>query len=192
MFFVAKGQTLSGQAQFEVRLCDLSLFQWDTLNSIAQNAIVPNGCRVEENEPDFRIISRCNGFDLGAGRISQRTGAEYVSVSLPSWWPSTATSPAPPATTTPRWSSSGTRPAELNTVPATSGAFFLVVLTLSRRIKTRTTVPCPGRWTFKICLKTRARNWYAESVQCCCRRQCFWVFCRYGTESLSLSATSPT
>ena len=55
-----------------------------TLNVTAQIAIVPNGRKAKENEPDFRIISRRNGFELGAGwnRTSQSTGAEYVSVSL--------------------------------------------------------------------------------------------------------------
>jgi len=55
-----------------------------TLNVTAQIAIVPNGRKAKENEPDFRIISRKNGFELGAGwnRISQSTGAEYVSISL--------------------------------------------------------------------------------------------------------------
>src|SRR5688572_3329015 len=55
-----------------------------TLNVTAQIAIVPNGRKTKDNEPDFRIISRKNGFELGAGwnRISQNTGAEYVSISL--------------------------------------------------------------------------------------------------------------
>lgn len=55
-----------------------------TLNVTAPIAIVPNGRKAKDNEPDYRIISRKNGFELGAGwnRISQNTGAEYVSVSL--------------------------------------------------------------------------------------------------------------
>ena len=55
-----------------------------TLNVTAQIAIVPNSRKAKENEPDFRIISRRNGFELGAGwnRTSQSTGADYVSVSL--------------------------------------------------------------------------------------------------------------
>lgn len=55
-----------------------------TLNVTAQIAIVPNGRKVKDTEPDFRIISRRTGYELGAGwnRISQSTGAEYVSVSL--------------------------------------------------------------------------------------------------------------
>ena len=55
-----------------------------TLNVTAQIAIVPNSRKAKENEPDFRIISRRNGFELGAGwnRTSQSTGADDVSVSL--------------------------------------------------------------------------------------------------------------
>lgn len=55
-----------------------------TLNVTAPIAIVPNGRKAKESEPDYRVISRKNGFELGAGwiRTSQTTGAEYVSVSL--------------------------------------------------------------------------------------------------------------
>lgn len=55
-----------------------------TLNVTAPIALVPNGRKAKDNEPDYRIISRKNGFELGAGwnRISQSSGAEYVSVSL--------------------------------------------------------------------------------------------------------------
>jgi uncharacterized protein (DUF736 family) len=55
-----------------------------TLNVTAPIAIVPNGRKTKESEPDYRIVSRKNGFELGAGwvRTSQTTGAEYVSVSL--------------------------------------------------------------------------------------------------------------
>jgi uncharacterized protein (DUF736 family) len=55
-----------------------------TLNVTAPIAIIPNARKAKESEPDFRIISRKNGFELGAGwnRYSQATGAEYVSVSL--------------------------------------------------------------------------------------------------------------
>ena len=55
-----------------------------TLNVTAQIAIVPNNRKAKDSEPDFRIFSRRTGFELGAGwnRISQITGAEYVSVSL--------------------------------------------------------------------------------------------------------------
>lgn len=55
-----------------------------TLNITAPIDIVPNGRKAKDNEPDFRIISRKNGYEVGAGwnRISQNTGAEYLSVSL--------------------------------------------------------------------------------------------------------------
>ena len=55
-----------------------------TLNVQAPISIVPNGRKAKDNEPDFRVISRRNGYELGAGwnRISRSTGEEYVSVSL--------------------------------------------------------------------------------------------------------------
>jgi len=55
-----------------------------TLNVTAPIAILPNTRKSKDAEPDFRIISRKNGFELGAGwnRISKNTGEEYVSVSL--------------------------------------------------------------------------------------------------------------
>lgn len=55
-----------------------------TLSVTAPIAIIPNGRKVKDSEPDYRVVSRKNGFELGAGwvRTSQTTGAEYVSVSL--------------------------------------------------------------------------------------------------------------
>ena len=55
-----------------------------TLNVTAPITIVPNGRKTKENEPDYRILSRKNGFELGAGwkRFSQNNGAEYVSVTM--------------------------------------------------------------------------------------------------------------
>ena len=55
-----------------------------TLNVTAPIAIIPNNRKSKESEPDYRIISRKNGFELGAGwiRSSQTTGADYTSVSL--------------------------------------------------------------------------------------------------------------
>ncbi|MGN6096615.1 MAG: DUF736 domain-containing protein [Bosea sp. (in: a-proteobacteria)] len=55
-----------------------------TLNVTAPISIIPNARKAKDSEPDFRVVSRKNGFELGAGwnRFSQNTGAEYVSVSL--------------------------------------------------------------------------------------------------------------
>lgn len=55
-----------------------------TLSVSAPIAIVPNGRKTKENEPDYRVISRKNGFELGAGwvRTSQMNGNEYVSVTM--------------------------------------------------------------------------------------------------------------
>ena len=45
---------------------------------------VQSDLRVYSDDVDYRIVSRKNGFELGAGwvRTSQTTGVEYVSVSL--------------------------------------------------------------------------------------------------------------
>ena len=58
--------------------------QLTTLSVTAQIALVKNGRKVKDNEPDYRIVSRKNGFELGAGwnRTSKSSGEEYVSVSL--------------------------------------------------------------------------------------------------------------
>jgi uncharacterized protein (DUF736 family) len=55
-----------------------------TLSVTAPIALVPNARKTKETEPDFRIVSRKNGFELGAGwkRVSNASGNEYVSVSL--------------------------------------------------------------------------------------------------------------
>ena len=55
-----------------------------TLDVTAPIALVPNARKAKDNEPDYRILSRKNGFELGAGwnRISKSTGEEYISVSL--------------------------------------------------------------------------------------------------------------
>ncbi len=55
-----------------------------TLTVSAPIAIVPNGRKSHENEPDYRIVSRKNGFELDAGwvKTAKSTGAEYVAVSL--------------------------------------------------------------------------------------------------------------
>ncbi|PJR10235.1 DUF736 domain-containing protein [Sinorhizobium meliloti] len=47
--------------------------------------IVENAKKDENGqEPDYRVLANRNGFELGAAwvRTSQRTGAEYISVSL--------------------------------------------------------------------------------------------------------------
>jgi len=55
-----------------------------TLSVTAPIVITPNTRKAKDNEPDYRIISRKNGFELGAGwnRRSKNTGDEYISVSL--------------------------------------------------------------------------------------------------------------
>ena len=55
-----------------------------TLSVSAPIALVPNARKTKDNEPDFRVIGRRNGFEVGAGwrRISKTTGEEYISVSL--------------------------------------------------------------------------------------------------------------
>jgi uncharacterized protein (DUF736 family) len=58
--------------------------QLTTLSVTAQIALVKNGRKAKDNEPDYRIVSRKNGFELGAGwnRTSKSSGEEYISVSL--------------------------------------------------------------------------------------------------------------
>ncbi|MCW6536245.1 DUF736 domain-containing protein [Sphingomonas lycopersici] len=55
-----------------------------TLTVSAPIAIIPNGRKAKDSEPDYRIVSRKNGYELGAGwkKFSQATGVEYVSVVL--------------------------------------------------------------------------------------------------------------
>ena len=47
-----------------------------TLTVSAPIAIIPNNRKTKDSEPDYRIVSRKNGFELGAGwkRFSQNTG----------------------------------------------------------------------------------------------------------------------
>ena len=58
--------------------------QLTTLSVTAPIALIRNARKAKESEPDYRVISRRNGFELGAGwnRISKNTGEEYISVSL--------------------------------------------------------------------------------------------------------------
>ena len=55
-----------------------------TLNVTAPIVLMPNTRKAKDNEPDYRVVARKNGFELGAGwnRISKNTGEEYISVSL--------------------------------------------------------------------------------------------------------------
>ncbi|MES2067532.1 MAG: DUF736 family protein [Pseudomonadota bacterium] len=54
-----------------------------TLVVTAPIALVPNVRKSHDLAPDYRIISRKNGFELGAGwiKVSEK-GNEYISVSL--------------------------------------------------------------------------------------------------------------
>ena len=55
-----------------------------TLTVSAPIALIPNSRKTKDNEPDYRIISRKNGYELGAGwvRTSKMSGEDYISVSL--------------------------------------------------------------------------------------------------------------
>lgn len=50
--------------------------------SLRRSRFVLNGCKANDSETDYRVVSRKNGFELCAGskRISQSNRAEYVSV----------------------------------------------------------------------------------------------------------------
>ena len=55
-----------------------------TIRVNAPIAIVPNAQKASEEAPDFRVIHRRTGFEIGAGwnRIARQTGEEYLSVKL--------------------------------------------------------------------------------------------------------------
>lgn len=55
-----------------------------TIRVNAPIAIVPNESKSSGEAPDYRILHRKTGFEIGAGwnRISRQTGEEYVSVKL--------------------------------------------------------------------------------------------------------------
>lgn len=55
-----------------------------TIRVNAPIAIVPNASKASEGAPDYRILHRKTGFEIGAGwnRISRQTGEEYLSVKL--------------------------------------------------------------------------------------------------------------
>ncbi|MBY5763434.1 DUF736 family protein [Rhizobium leguminosarum] len=55
-----------------------------TIRVNAPIAIVPNASKASEEAPDFRVIHRRTGFEIGAAwnRIARVTGEEYLSVKL--------------------------------------------------------------------------------------------------------------
>lgn len=58
-----------------------------TLQVTAPIAVVPNQKKsADSREPDYRIVAKRNGFELGAGwkRTSKVTGEEYISCSFSS------------------------------------------------------------------------------------------------------------
>ena len=55
-----------------------------TLRVNAPISVIPNPNKSHEDAPDYRIVNRRTGFEIGAGwnRVSQRSGEEYLSVKL--------------------------------------------------------------------------------------------------------------
>ncbi|MCP2138593.1 uncharacterized protein (DUF736 family) [Rhizobium sp. SLBN-94] len=55
-----------------------------TIRVNAPIAIIPNASKASEEAPDYRILHRNTGFEIGAGwnRISRQTGEEHLSVKL--------------------------------------------------------------------------------------------------------------
>ncbi|MCA1439384.1 DUF736 family protein [Ensifer sp. IC4062] len=55
-----------------------------TLRINAPIAVLPNANKSHEDAPDYRVINKRTGFEIGAGwnRISPRTGVEYTSIRL--------------------------------------------------------------------------------------------------------------
>ncbi|MGO8082341.1 DUF736 family protein [Rhizobium leguminosarum] len=55
-----------------------------TIRVNAPIAIVPNASKESDEAPDFRVIHRRTGFEIGAAwnRIARVTGEEYLSVKL--------------------------------------------------------------------------------------------------------------
>ena len=55
-----------------------------TLRVNAPITLIPNANKSREDAPDYRIVNKRTGFEIGAGwnRISQRSGEEYLSVKL--------------------------------------------------------------------------------------------------------------
>ena len=57
-----------------------------TLTVTAAIALIPNARKTKDNEPDYRIVSRKNGYEHGAGwnRTSKSSGEPYISISMAS------------------------------------------------------------------------------------------------------------
>jgi uncharacterized protein (DUF736 family) len=55
-----------------------------TLRVNAPISVLPNPNKSREDAPDYRIVNKRTGFEIGAGwnRISQRSGEKYLSVKL--------------------------------------------------------------------------------------------------------------
>ncbi len=55
-----------------------------TLRVNAPITLIPNTNKSREDAPDYRIVNKRTGFEIGAGwnRVSQRSGEEYLSVML--------------------------------------------------------------------------------------------------------------
>ena len=55
-----------------------------TLRVNAPIAVLPNAHKSREDAPDYRVINKRTGFEIGAGwnRVSPRSGAEYVSIRM--------------------------------------------------------------------------------------------------------------
>ena len=55
-----------------------------TIRVNAPIALIPNANKASEEAPDYRIIHRKTGFEIGAAwnRISRQTGEEYISTKL--------------------------------------------------------------------------------------------------------------
>ncbi|MGO7164723.1 DUF736 domain-containing protein, partial [Rhizobium johnstonii] len=56
-----------------------------TIRVNAPIALIPNANKASEEAPDYRIIHRKTGFEIGAAwnRISRQTGEEYISTKRP-------------------------------------------------------------------------------------------------------------
>jgi uncharacterized protein (DUF736 family) len=55
-----------------------------TLRVNALITLIPNTNKSREDAPDYRVVNKRTGFEIGAGwhRISQRSGEEYLLVKL--------------------------------------------------------------------------------------------------------------